>query len=107
MPADSERPADFYCPKGYCAVPVQDLVDHRYSFMCFSGRCVGATHDSLAHYFSGLGTYLKSGGSDSEFWIVGDEAYNCDESLITPILISLCSGSALDLNYFLSSYRVF
>eukprot|EP00171_Calliarthron_tuberculosum_P003440 IDg3440t1 len=105
-PNEEERPAAYYCRKGYYAVPVQALVDCSYRFLSFSGKCVGSTNDSLAHGVSCLGHYLKQKSLDPSFWIVGDEAYSCDESLITPVPSSQAGPDDINLNYYLSSYRV-
>jgi len=75
---ESERPAAFYCRKLYYALPVQALVDSRYRLLCFSARCVGSTHDSMAHAVSSLGEYLRQGRRQMEFWISGDEAYHVE-----------------------------
>lgn len=99
-------PAGFYCRKGYYAIPVQALVDSDYRFLCYSARCVGSTHDSLAHAVSSLGTYLDAGNLKPEFWIAGDEAYVCTESLITPFPASQASDWEDAFNFWHSSLRM-
>lgn len=105
-PSNSEHPATFYCRKGYYAIPVQALVDSNYRFLCFSAICRGSTHDSLAHAVSSLGRYLESGRLDGEFWIAGDEAYVCTESLITPIPASQANDVEDAFNFYHSSLRM-
>jgi len=105
-PRCNERPAAYFCRKGYYAIPVQALVDANYRFLCYSARCVGATHDALAHSVSELGAYLSQGGLQEEFWICGDEAYECRNWLITPYARSQCNDKEKYFNFFLSSHRV-
>lgn len=105
-PSNSEHPATFYCRKGYYAIPVQALVDSNYRFLCFSAKCRGSTHDSLAHAVSSLGRYLESGRFACQFWIAGDEAYVCTECLITPIPASQASDVEDAFNFYHSSLRM-
>ena len=92
QPESHYGPAGFYCRKGYYSVPVQAPVDARYQFVLASAICKGSTHDSLAHSVSYLGGYIAAGLLQKEFWIAGDEAYACDESVLTPYPASLLQG---------------
>lgn len=105
-PKECERPASFYCRKGYYALPVQALCDSSYRFLCFSARCVGSTHDAMAHAVSSLGMYLSEVGLPEAFWIAGDEAYTCNENLITPYPASQSGPEERNFNFFLSVHRV-
>lgn len=105
-PSRDESPATFYCRKGYYAIPVQAVVDSNYRFLCFSAVCRGSTHDSLAHAVSSLGRYLEDGRLGEQFWIAGDEAYLCSESLITPIPASQASDVDDAFNFYHSSLRM-
>lgn len=105
-PSSYLDPAYFYCRKGYYAIPVQAVVDSDYRFLCYSARCVGSTHDSLAHAVSSLGQYLEAGNLRNEFWIAGDEAYVCSESLITPVPASQASDWEDAFNFWHSSLRM-
>ena len=78
------HPAQFYCRKGFYAIPVQAIVDSTYRFRCFSALCVGATHDSLSHGISALGKFWREGRLPPPFWIATDEAYVFTEFLLTP-----------------------
>ena len=105
------HPAQFYCRKGFYAIPVQAMVDSEYRFRCFSALCVGATHDSLSHEISGLGKFLRDGRLPPPFWIAADEAYVCTEFLLTPFSSSSFDRSNLSkykdsFNYFQSSLRM-
>jgi len=105
-PLRHERPAAYFCRKGFYSLPVQALVDSEYRFLSFSARCVGSAHDSMAHSVSSLAEFLNSGNLPVEYWICGDEAYMCTESLITPYPRSQCTEKEENFNFFLSSYRV-
>ena len=89
-PKRSERPAAYFCRKGYYALPIQAMCDSSYRFLSYSSLCVGSTHDALAYAVSGLGFCLNQGLLEKLFWICGDEAYNCTESLIVPFPSSQC-----------------
>lgn len=107
-PQNDHHPAVYFCRKSYYALPVQCLVASDYSFLAFSARCVGSTHDSVAHAVSALGTYLEQGLLRREFWIAGDDAYNCSESLITPYPMTQAAGNTalFNFNFFQSSLRM-
>lgn len=105
-PHHTERPAAYFCRKGYYSLPVQAMVDSKYRFLSFSARCVGSTHDALAHAVSDLGQFLEKGLLHCAFWVAGDEAYTCTNSLITPYPMSQAEIDEFNFNFFLSSYRV-
>ena len=85
-------PARFYCRKGYYSVQVQALVDARYRFFPAPEICKRSTHECLAHSVSYLEGYLAVGSPQKAFWVAGDDAYACDESLLTPYRTSLLQG---------------
>lgn len=87
-PSDMENTAAYYGPKGFYALPVQDLVDSDYRLLESISRYVGSTYDSMAHAVPSLGMYLALVLFDSAFWIAVDEAYSFNESLITTCPIS-------------------
>ena len=82
------------------------MLDSNNNFLSYSCRCVGSTHDSLAHAASSLGKYLQNKSLNSEFWIAGDEAHMCTEDLITPVPNSHASSEEDALNFFHSSLRM-
>lgn len=84
------NPAPFYCRKGFYFIPIQALVDSMYRFLSMSRICVGSANDALAHAVSDLAAFLRHDILRILFWIVGDEAYLCQEWLITPYPISQC-----------------
>jgi DDE superfamily endonuclease len=110
-PDDAHVPRNYWCRKGYYAIPVQAIVDSSYIFMNMSAMAVGSTHDSLAFSLSKLGIALEHGGLPDGYWIAADAAYECSNCIISP-----CSeqqikdpenGVARDaLNYYQSSSRV-
>ena len=73
-----------------------------------SAICKGSTHDSLAHSVSSLGRFLAAGLLNKDFWVAGDEAYSCDESLLTPFPASMIRGHPFRdaYNFFQSSLRI-
>ena len=73
-----------------------------------SAICKGSTHDSLAHSVSSLGRYLAAGLLKKDFWVAGDEAYSCDESLLSPFPASMIRGHPFRdaYYYFQSSLRI-
>ena len=96
----------FYNRKGFFAYNMQAVCDAQYRFRYASIACPGSTHDSLAFAVSTLGMKLERGELPSPFWIAGDEAYDCTESVLTP-----WSGRDLPVdkdafNFFLSSSRI-
>ena len=105
-PAWCHAPSTLFCRKLYYALPVQAVVDADYRFLCCSARCVGSTHDSVAHTVSALGHYLESGKLHFECWIAGDEAYVCTESLITPFPAASATDAEDAFNYYHSSLRM-
>jgi len=106
MPKKEEQPAAYFCRKGYYSLPVQALCDSTYKFTSYSAKCVGSTHDALVHAVSSLGWFLEQGRLEKEFWICGDDAYHCTESLITPYPNSQANDEQKHFNYFLSVLRV-
>ena len=105
-PSWCHAPSNFFCRKLYYALPVQAVVDSDYRFLCCSARCVGSTHDSIAHTVSALGNFLESGKLHFESWIAGDEAYVCTESLITPFPAASATDAEDAFNYYHSSLRM-
>lgn len=82
-------------------------MDGSYTLRSNSARCVGFTNDALAHVVSGVGMFLEAHEILREVWIVGEEEYVCNESLITPILISQMLVAHEDaFNYYLSSLQL-
>eukprot|EP00171_Calliarthron_tuberculosum_P023143 IDg23143t1 len=73
-----------------------------------SVRCASPTHGSAAWTVSSLAHRLASGSLLPGFWLAGDDAYMCTETLIIPVPSSrAANGSAEDSsNYHLSSLRV-
>ena len=61
------------------------MADADYRFLSISALCKGSTNDSLAHNVSAFGMFLRCHKLPSGFWIAGDEAYTCTESVITPV----------------------
>ena len=105
---DSENPAHFYCRKGFYALPVQAVPDHKYRFTYMPARCVGGTHDSISFSVSFLYKRLQRGDLPSGYWYAGDEAYICDKNFLTPFPASKWDPGSPEeaFNFFLSSLRM-
>lgn len=88
----------FWCRKGFYALNVQAICDSRRRFLDASIKCPGSVNDNLAFGLSGMFQWLHAGGllnvtssyAASEFglprgfWIAGDNAYSCTDSLVVP-----------------------
>jgi DDE superfamily endonuclease len=107
-PPDHLSPRKYFCRKGYYAIPLQVVCDSSYRFLFLSGRTAGATHDSLAYSVSILHEALANNSLPDGYWIAGDEAYLCSNSLLTPWPSSLAKDdSAKDaFNFYQSSLRI-
>ena len=92
----------------YYSVPVQALVDLRYRLLMVSAIRKGSKHDSLSHSVSSFGRYLPAGILIKNYWVAGDKAYNCDESLVTPFTSSMIRGHPFRdaYNFLQSSLRI-
>lgn len=105
-PPESMNPLNYYCRKGFFSIAVQAIVDARYRFIAISAVCTGATHDSTALSVSNIGRYLQDGNLKKGYWIAGDEAYVCSDSLITPFARSFKTKFLDSFNYYQSSHRI-
>jgi hypothetical protein len=110
-PRDHFVPRIYYCRKGFYSAPFQAIVDGRYRFLSLSSVVCGSTHDSLAFRASFIGEKLYSHGLPSGYWVAGDAAYVCSESLLVPFsavaLQSVEEGVWHDaFNFLQSGFRV-
>lgn len=107
-PANVVDPAHYFNRKGYFALTAQAVCASDYRFIFMSVRCAITTHYSAACTVSSFAQRLASGTLLPGFWIAGDDAYMCTETLITPVpSLRAASGSAEDcFKYHLSSLRV-
>ena len=99
-------PAAFYCRKGYYGIPVQAVCDSNYVFIYASGRCGGATQDSIANAISGFMKELEGGLLCEYYWVVGDEAYPDSDFIIIPYTSSALTEDEDNFNFYLSSLRI-
>ena len=106
--SDCFDPASYFHRKGFYALPVQAICDSRYRFTFFSAKCAGPTHDSVAFSVSSYANKLRNGLLPYGYWIAADDAYICDENIITPISSANTSVDtpAEAFNFFLSSHRM-
>jgi hypothetical protein len=83
-PLDRHYPRHYFTRKGFNDFPVEAMCDSPYRFLYMSANCVGSTYDSLVWACSALGAKLVNGLQLGEYWIAGDAAYICTDSLVTP-----------------------
>ena len=107
-PEDRDMPREYQCRKGFFALPLIAAVDGKYRFLCFSLRCPGSTHDSLAFDISNLNQFLRAGKLPIEVFGVADEAFINTEYLLVPIPVNTINYSVFDdaYNFFISSFRI-
>jgi hypothetical protein len=110
-PLDCCVPRHYYCRKGFYSAPFQAIVDAKYRFISLSSVVCGSTPDSLAFRASSIGEKLYTHGLPFGYWVAGDAAYVCCESLLVPFsavqLRDVEEGLWRDsFNVFQSSLRV-
>lgn len=105
-PPNSCNPAKFYCRKGFYAIPVQVVCDYQYRILYASMKCAGSTHDRTAFAVSDLYTRLSSGALPRGYWLAGDEAYACTDSVLTPWPSSKLSRANDTFNIYQASLRM-
>ena len=107
-PENRDMPREYRCRKGFFALPLIAAVDGKYRILCFSLRCPGSTHDSLAFSMSNLNQFLRSGQLPKEVWGVADEAFINTESLLVPIPVDTIDFGTYEdaYNFFISSFRI-
>jgi DDE superfamily endonuclease len=108
IPPDHLSPRKYFCRKGYYAISLQVVCDSSHTLLFLSGRAAGATHDSFAYSVSILHEALANSSLPEVYWIAGDEAYQCPNSLLTPWASSFSrDDSAKDVfNFYQSSLRI-
>jgi DDE superfamily endonuclease len=83
-PRDCFVPRNYYCRKVFYSVPFQAIVDGRYRFLALSSVVCGSMHDSLAFRASSVWQKLYETGLPCGYWVAGDAAYVCSESVLVP-----------------------
>ena len=80
------NPPTYYNRKGFFSLNVQAMCDSEYRFLYVSSVNPGSTHDSTAFGMSSLCRMLfrESSRLRNDFWIAGDNAYVCSNTLGTP-----------------------
>jgi DDE superfamily endonuclease len=100
------NPSSYYNRKGFFAIVVQAMCDASYRFTFVSAISPGSTHDSVAFRMSSLYDLLTSAALAPGYWIAGDEAYVCAESVLTPYPGRKLSVGKDCFNYWQSSARI-
>jgi DDE superfamily endonuclease len=101
------NPSSYYNRKGFFAIVVQAMCDASYRFSFISAIAPGSTHDSVAFRMSALYDILKAGALAPGYWVAGNDAYVCAESLLTPHPGRNLSEARDCFNYWQSSARIF
>ena len=84
----------------------QATCDSEYRFTSSSMQAVGQTHDSSAFGYSDLSKDLEAGLLPAPYWIAGDDAYCCSESLLTPYPGRKLGKEKDTFNHFQSNCRI-
>jgi hypothetical protein len=75
----------FYCRKGFFAINVQAVVDHRRRITYLAISSSGSTHDSTAFKDTKLYREMMAGKLPVGFYLVGDDAYSaCGAQMLCP-----------------------
>jgi hypothetical protein len=103
----------FFCRKGFYAINVQAICDGRRRFLDVSIRCPGAVNDNLAFGLSSMYKWLDAGhladitrsaaaclGLPNGFWVAGDNAYTCSDSLVVPFSGSGITAEEDNFNFY-------
>ncbi|XRB19400.1 hypothetical protein RI054_21g92460 [Pseudoscourfieldia marina] len=95
--------------KGFYGVAMQAIVDAKPRFL-WRGFAAGCTNDVHAFGMTQLAEALQKGILPAGFWLAGDEAYVCTDSLIVPYSSSsrvyATNASCDDFNFYLSRIRI-
>lgn len=105
---DVSSPSVYYNRKGFFALNMQGLYDHRLRLRFVSVVTPGSSHDSIAYQLSNLDTMLDKNAEaySSRFWIVVDSAYVCSRVTLTPRPRRSLPIDKGCFNYCLSSARI-
>lgn len=83
----------------------QAVCDAKLKFLFVSMRACGSTHDWVAWQLTALHKAMQSGSWPKDYFIVGDDAYVCNETLITPFPGRGLEESKDTFNYYQSLCR--
>eukprot|EP00951_Prasinocladus_malaysianus_P027384 scaffold245335_cov32-Prasinocladus_malaysianus.AAC.1 len=94
--------------KGFYSINLQAVADANRKIIYHSLETQGSTHDSLAWKMSTLGKLLEEYPLPEGYWIAGDEAYVCNEYLITPYSVGQTRADKYkdNFNFYLSRCRI-
>lgn len=95
-----ENPRRYFCArKDKFGLLLMAICDARRRFLYIDLSCTPTTHDSLAWLSCQLAQDIEEGKLPSTYYLLGDNAFTCTRSMITP-------GSNDDFNYEQSRLRI-
>ncbi|XP_052239757.1 putative nuclease HARBI1 [Dreissena polymorpha] len=100
--APAANEAIYVCRKGFPAINVQAVVDHKARFIDIVSKWPGSTHDASAFDSCGLKTFLEE---HHQGHLLGDSGYPLKKYLLTPLLRPT-TDAELRYNYAQSSGRM-
>ncbi|XP_052231164.1 putative nuclease HARBI1 [Dreissena polymorpha] len=100
--APAANEAIYVCRKGFHAINVQAVVDHKARFIDIVSKWPGSTHDASAFDSCGLKTFLEE---HHQGHLLGDSGYPLKKYLLTPLLRPT-TDAELRYNYAQSSGRM-
>ena len=78
------NPRQYYNRKGFFGLVCLAVCDSRKKFTSMSMKCPGSTNDNIAWRLSDLGKRAIEGKFAADQFLVGDEAFPCTESMLSP-----------------------
>lgn len=88
--------------ENFNSVPLQGVVDSKYSFLYHSTFFPGSTHAAKTFGMSNLFSFLRSNLLTLLFYLIGDEAYPLLEYIIKAFTDNFHDLFKSEVNYFLS-----
>ena len=100
------NPSKFYNRKGFYALSMQGVCDAKRRIRSATIMCPGSVHDSLAYACSTLAFLIREGNLPQGLFLNGDDAYACDEQMVTPYPGRGLSVEKDSFNFYQSRVRI-
>ena len=100
-------PAGYHHRKGFYAIPLQAICVSNYRLIFKSAKCASPTHDYVALAVSSFDADIQDIGLPNGYWIAADDAYHCDDLIITPVPKNRSPPDSPEdgFKFYMSSYR--